>query len=85
MEGFVFTCTCTEAVAMQDPALVPLTVYIVVAAGVAITEGPFAVLKLPAGDQVYDTAPVAVNVVEPAGQSVAFGEMVSVGLLFTVT
>ena len=40
----------------------------VVVAGFAVTEAPVVALKPVAGDQVYDVAPLAVNVVELPAQ-----------------
>ena len=57
----------------------------VVAAGVAVTEATFAELRVAAGAQVYELAPEAVSVAEPAGQTVAFGDRVIEGFAFTCT
>ncbi len=59
----------------------------VVDAGVAVTDEPVALLKLPAGLQVYVVAPVAVNVLELPAQIVdedAVKVNVGKGFIFTV-
>ena len=49
--GFTVTVTCAVAV---HPLLVPVTVYVVVVAGVAVTDEPVVLLKPVGGDHVYE-------------------------------
>jgi hypothetical protein len=64
------TVTVTFTVSLQPPALVPITVYTAVAAGLAVTELPVVALNPAAGDHVYVDAPLAVNKVLPPVQRV---------------
>ena len=57
--GFTMTVTC----AVHPPG-VPVTVYVVVVVGDAVTEEPVVALKPVAGVHVYDVAPVAVKVAD---------------------
>lgn len=58
--GFTVTVTCIDAV---HPLLsVPVTVYVIVEAGVAVTEEPVVELSAVAGVHEYVEAPLAVNV-----------------------
>jgi hypothetical protein len=50
--GFGLMVTTTVAVFVQPPAVVPVTVYVVVIDGVAVTEVPEVELKPVEGDQV---------------------------------
>ena len=59
--GLTVTVTCAVAV---HPFDVPVTVYVVVEAGVAVTDEPVVLLNPVAGLQAYEVAPVAVNVVD---------------------
>ena len=59
--GNGFTVTVTWAV---QPPGVPVTVYVVVVAGDAVTVEPVVLLKPVEGLHVYDVAPVAVKVVD---------------------
>ena len=52
MVGVVFTLTITVAVFVQPLLLVPATVYIVVAVGLAVTLAPTVAERLVAGDHV---------------------------------
>lgn len=62
--GIALTVTVTVAVLTQPFDPVPVTVYVVVAAGVAVTLVPVVALNAVAGDQIYVIAPLAVNTVE---------------------
>jgi len=81
--GVGLTVTVTCAVLLQ-PDVVPVTVYVVVAAGETVMGDP---LMLP-GFQLYDVAPPPVSVVDPPTQMVGFDAVavtVGVGLTVTVT
>ena len=58
--GFTFTVTCVDAV--QPLLSVPVTVYVEVEAGFAVTVEPVVALSPVAGDQTYVVAPDAVSV-----------------------
>jgi hypothetical protein len=77
--------TLISAVFTQPFPSVPVTVYNVVADGVAITTFPERVFNPEAGPQVYVVPPVAVRVVEPPGQTVLFPDTPIVGRGFIVT
>jgi hypothetical protein len=80
--GFTVTVTCPVAV---HPFEVPVTVYIVVEVGLAVTGEPMVELNPVAGDHTYVVAPVAVSdVVDCPLQIETFGETVSM-IPFTVT
>ena len=82
--GLVVTFTLIVLVVVQPLLLVAFTVYVVVEVGVAVTGEPVALLKLPAGLQLYVFAPVAVNVLELPVQIVAEDAVkVKVGKGFT--
>ena len=82
--GKGFTVTIDVAVAVHPATEVPVIVYVVVTAGLAVTEAPVVALNPVAGVQLYVLAPAAVNVVELPRQMV--GEFtVIVGKGFTVT
>ena len=58
-----FTVTVAfEEVVPQEPT--PVTVYVVVVVGVAVTDAPVVALKPVAGVHVYVFAPVAVSVAD---------------------
>lgn len=80
-EGSAFTVTACVAVLVQPLAAVPVTVYVVFALGVTVTEVP---LSDP-GIQVYVAAPLPVSVVVLPAQMVPL-EIVAVtfGVAFTV-
>ena len=61
MVGNGLTVTVAVVVPLQ-PLVVPVIVYVVVLAGVAVTEEPVPLESVADGVQVYDVAPVAVNV-----------------------
>ena len=65
--GEVFTVTVTLVVPVQ-PDVVPVTVYMVVDAGLAVTVAPVVELRPVAGDQLYVVAPDAVRLTEPPVQ-----------------
>ena len=58
--GFTFTVTCVDAV--QPLLSVPVTVYVEVEEGFAVTVEPVVALSPVAGDQMYVVAPLAVSV-----------------------
>jgi hypothetical protein len=77
--------TLTVLVLAHPAALVPATVYVVLAVGVATTVPPLEVFNVLAGLQVYVLAPLALSVAVPVGHTVAaLGEMFIVGTGFTV-
>ena len=57
------TVTVAVAVAEQPPGALPVTVYVVVTVGVALTSGPVVTLNPAAGVQVYVAAPLAVRII----------------------
>jgi len=60
---------------------VPITVYVVLATGVAITFGPLVVFNVAPGDQVYVFAPATVRLTElPKQTEEGFGVTVSGGV-----
>ena len=86
MVGKGFTVTVTVAVPVQPDDVVPVTVYVVVTVGFAVTVAPVVELRFVAGDQTYVLAPLAVNdVLFPIQMLGADGLTVMVALPFTVT
>jgi hypothetical protein len=80
MVGFVFTNNDTVDVFEHEPVK-PVTVYIVVAAGLTLTVDP---VRAP-GFHVYDVAPPPVKVAdEPAQIAVGLDTAVTVGFGFTI-
>jgi hypothetical protein len=80
--GNGFTVTLTVAVPVHPSALVPVTVYVVVALGVTVLLAP--VPNPP--DQLYVFAPLAVNTeLAPLHIAVGLADAVTVGNGFTVT
>ena len=59
--GFTVTVTCAVAV---HPDASPVTVYVMVEAGLAVTEEPVFALNPVEGDHEYVAAPFAVSVVD---------------------
>src|SRR6185312_11459937 len=87
--GFGFTVTVTCCVAEQPEDVVPVTVYVVVLVGLAVTLAVFVALNPVDGLHVYvppPPAPLAVSTTEPPLQYVVepVGVMVIVGLGLTV-
>ena len=78
------TVTVELATAPPQLAMVPLTVYTVLDAGLAVTTEPLVEERFAAGPQVYVLAPEAVKVAVPPGQIVAELTL-TVGLVTTVT
>ena len=77
--GFTVMVTCAVD---EQPLVVPVTVYVVVAEGFTVTELPFSA----PGFQTYDVAPEAFSVVGSPGQMVVLVAVaVTVGEGFTVT
>ena len=80
--GFTVTVTCVDA---EQPLLsVPVTVYVMVAVGLDVTDEPVAALSAVAGVQEYVEAPFAVSVVDCPLQIVT-GATVTTGRGLTVT
>jgi hypothetical protein len=78
--GKGLTVTVTVAVLVQPAALVPVTVYVVVAVGDAVTVVPVVELKPVEGVQLYVEAPLAVRfVLCPVHIATGLGVMVTVG------
>ena len=76
----------TVAVLLHPFASVPVTVYVVAVTGSAVTAAPIVPDKPIAGDQLYVTAPLAVNrVLLPLQIVTEAGVTVIVGNEFTVT
>src|SRR5262245_53259939 len=84
MTGWLAIVTVTCAVAVH-PSASPVTVYVIVDVGVAVTLAPVVALSEVAGDQEYVFAPLAVSVVFCPVQIVTFGETVITGTGFTVS
>jgi hypothetical protein len=61
------TVTTTVSVPVQPP-VVPVTIYVVVDDGLALTVAPVVALNPEAGDQLYVVAPLAVREILPPGQ-----------------
>jgi len=83
--GSGFTVTVTCAVAVHPLLSVPVTVYVVVEEGVAVTEEPVEELRDADGLQVYVLAPLAVSVADAPLQMAGGGVTVITGSGFTVT
>jgi len=75
------------SVFVQPPAPVPVTVYVVVTVGLAVTFVPIVALNPAAGDQLYVVAPVAVIVFPAPPEHIValFGIMLTVGVGLTTT
>ena len=85
MTGREFTVIVLDAVLLHPAILVPVTVYVVVPDGVAVTGVPVDELKPVAGLQVYELPPEAPMVVDAPAQIVAVPPLaVIVGMAFTV-
>jgi hypothetical protein len=84
--GSTFTVTVTCVDAVHPFPSVPVTVYVMVEVGLAVTEEPVVALSAVAGLHVYVLAPLAVSAVDCPLQIVA-GEtaITGRGLTFTVT
>ena len=83
--GSVTTDIVTCPVLVQPTPLVPVTVYAVVTAGVAMGLVQLVHERPVAGVQVKLGAPDADRGTEPPAQIEVFGVTVSIGVLFTVT
>ena len=77
--------TVTEAVSVHVLTSVPVTIYVVVAAGEARTDKPELALRPDEGDHVYEVAPPVVNVALSPVQIVTFGDTVTTGSELTDT
>ena len=64
IEGVELTVTTTVAVELEQPEMLPVIVYVVVAVGLAVTVAPEVALRPADGAHEYVVAPVAVNEVE---------------------
>jgi hypothetical protein len=85
MLGLGVTLTVTAAIFTQPAAEVPVTVYVVVAVGLADGFAQFVQDNPVAGAQVYVEAPVAVSVVDVPWHIVTFEPALTVGIGATVT
>jgi hypothetical protein len=75
----------TEVLDPVQPAAVPVTVYVTLEEGLAVTTEPLVLLKPVAGLQVYVPAPLAVKVALPPEQMVAELTLtVGLGVMVTV-
>lgn len=84
--GLVVTVMGTLAVPVHPFAAVPVTVYVVVTLGYAITTLPVVIDKLVEGLQIYVLAPLAVNVtLLPLQNAAEAGVTETVGLALMVT
>lgn len=82
--GIGFTVITAVAVAEQ-PEDVPVTVYVVVEVGVAVTVGAVVELRPVAGSQLYVAPPLAISMLLPPVQMEAVeGDTATVGTGFTV-
>jgi len=83
--GREFTVTATVVVLEQPLKSVPVTVYVVLAVGDAVTETPVVEESPVDGLQEYEFAPAAVSVVDfPLQIAADAGETVIVGFWLTV-
>jgi len=78
--GVGLTVTTTVFEAPAHPPVVPVTVYVVVVVGLALTLAPVVALKFVLGAHVYVVAPLAVKVVELPEHIVAGPDTVTVGV-----
>jgi hypothetical protein len=85
MVGAAFTITVFVAVFEQPLALVPVTVYVTVVVGDALTVAPVVAESPVFGAHVYVTPPVAVNEVELPEHIVTPAPAEIVGNAFTDT
>jgi len=83
--GALTTVTVTWSVFTHPFASVPVTVYVVVAVGFAVTAAVFVALKPVEGDHAYVDAPVAVKLALEPLQIVASTPALTVGRALTVT
>jgi hypothetical protein len=81
-EGFTFNVTCAEA---EQPADVPVTVYVVFEFGLAVTLAPREVFRDAAGLHEYAEAPDAVSVALCPSQISGTGAAVTTGRGVTFT
>ena len=75
MMPFTVTVTCADAV---HPFVVPVTVYVVKADGLADTFEPVELLNEEEGDQKYVVAPLADSIVGNPSQIAVLGETVTI-------
>ena len=80
--GLTVTVTCVVAV---HPFKVPVTVYVVVEVGDAVTVEPVVLLSPVAGDQEYVVAPLAVSIADCPTQIAGGVGTVTTGSGLTVT
>ena len=81
--GFTVTMVCKLAV--QPAAEVPVTEYVVVETGVAVTLEPVEAFKVEEGLQAYEAAPVALSIAELPEQIACEGVSVIKGGRLTFT
>src|SRR5436190_1948210 len=80
--GFIVTVTCAVEV---HPFTSPVTVYIVVEGGFAVTVEPVVLLRFVDGVHEYVLAPLAVSVTDCPAQTAAGVVTVTAGIGLTVT
>jgi len=86
IEGIGLTVTVVVAVFVHPFTSVPVTVYVVVTVGFAVTLGMLVALSPVGGDQEYIEAPLAVRVTEdPKQMEGATGVTATLGRFLTVT
>lgn len=83
-EGSELTLTVTIALPLQ-PAVLPVTVYVVVVEGEAVTLLPVVAERPAPGDHVYVLPPVAVKVVVLPAQMPTFALALTDGVELTLT
>ena len=83
--GRSFTVTVTDAVFVHPFASVPVTVYVVLTVGVAVTGVPVVALNPVEGVHAYVPAPLALKFVDAPMQKLTLPEVVTFGNGFTVT
>ena len=83
-DGNGFTVRVMLCVLVQPEELVPVTMYVTVLPGLAVTLAPVVALNPVAGDHAYVLAPETFRVVVFPAQMVFVPEIVSVGNGFTV-
>jgi hypothetical protein len=83
--GNALTETVFDAMLTQPLPSVPVTVYVILLDGLAVTVAPVVADKLVAGIQVYVTAPVPVNPVDKPLHIATFDPADTIGKAFTVT
>lgn len=85
IEGIGFTVTVIVPIPVQPAPLVPITVYVVVLVGLAVTEDPVVAERPVDGDHEYEVAPETLSPVLPPLQIATDGLVVRDGVGFTET